>query len=422
MPADNGAVLPTFREVLDAAGAILEREGALAALLVDLTPLARIERSFGGSVMRGLRQQIDAAFEEVRDWIGGPHLLTRDEHEGLRLIVMLSPRRPADGAFDPADLRLLAERVEEFVTPRVGRLVQPYLRHRPRARVGYGVVLHSPLESVERLVLRLIEDATASAELRSRLRERGERDELIEIVYNRRVWTAFQSIVEIATGRVVGYEGLSRGPRGSELENPGMLFALAARHGLVEELERTCRRQAFVDWEVFGGSARLFLNTVPATVRDTSFLGRGVLDYLGPSLSPRMVTLEITEREVIANLNLYREAMHPFIELGFTFAIDDVGSGYSGLETMVTLGATYFKIDMGLVRDVHERRVGQQVIKAILDMGTGAGATVIAEGVQSREEADALAEIGLRYAQGYYYGRPIDPYRVGARAQAKPQH
>lgn len=414
-------MFPTFREVLDEAGAMLDGQGALAAVLVDLTPLARIERSFGGAVLRGLREQIDAALEEVRDWIGGPHLFTRDEHEGLRLIVMLSPRRPSDGGFDPADLRLLAERVEEFITPRVGRLAQPYLRHRPRARVGYGVVLHSPLESVERLVLRLIEEAEASAELRSRVRERGERDELIEIVYNRRVWTAFQSIVEIPTNRVVGYEALSRGPRGSELESPGALFGLAARHGLVEELERACRRQAFVDWEVFGGAPRLFLNTVPATVRDTGFLGRGVIDYLGSTLSPRMVTLEITEREVIANLNMYREAMHPFLELGFTFAIDDVGSGYSGLETMVTLGASYFKIDMGLVRDVHEKRVSQQVIKAILDMGTGAGATVIAEGVQSREEADALAEIGLRYAQGYYWGRPIDPYRPGARTQAQAQ-
>jgi EAL domain-containing protein (putative c-di-GMP-specific phosphodiesterase class I) len=298
-------------------------------------------------------------------------------------------------------------------------LAQPYLRARPRIHVGYAVVLHSPLENAERLVLRLLAEAAQSSELRRRLREHGERDGLLEIIYNRSVWTAFQPIVEIGTGRVVGYEGLSRGPRGTELENPGALFGLAARHGLVEELERACRRQAFVDWDVFGVQVRLFLNTVPATVRDPSFLGRGVLDYLGPNLSPRMVTLEITEREVIANLNLYREAMHSFLDLGFTFAIDDVGSGYSGLETIATLGASYLKIDMGLVRDVHQRRVGQQVIKAILDLANGAGATVIAEGVQAREEADALGELGLRYAQGYYYARPVDPYRPSALAHPR---
>jgi EAL domain-containing protein (putative c-di-GMP-specific phosphodiesterase class I) len=414
-------MIPTFREVLDDAASILEQHGALAAVLVDLTPIAGIERAFGEVVLRAVRDQIDALFDEVRDWLGVAHLLTRDERDGDRLIVLLSPRRPADGGFDPSDLRLLADRVDEYISPRVGRLAQPYLRARPRVHVGCAVVLHSPLVSVERLVLRLIEEARLSAELRRKLREGGERDDLLEIIYNRTVWTAFQPIVEIGTSRVVGYEGLSRGPRGTDLESPGALFGLAARHSLVEELERACRRQAFVDWDVFGAQVRLFLNTVPATVRDPSFLGRGVLDYLGQGLSPRMVTLEITEREVIANLNLYREAMHSFLELGFTFAIDDVGSGYSGLETIATLGASYLKIDMGLVRDVHQRRVGQQVIKAILDMGNGAGATVIAEGVQSREEADALAELGLRYAQGYYYARPVDPYRPNARVLAQPK-
>lgn len=188
------------------------------------------------------------------------------------------------------------------------------------------------------------------------------------------------------------------------------LFGLAARHGLVEELERSCRRQAFIDWEVFGGTGRLFVNTVPATVRDPSFLGRGVLDYLGERISPRFVTLEITERQVIENLTMYREAMHSFIELGFSFAIDDVGAGYSGLETIASLGATYLKIDMSLVRDVHEKPISQQVVKAILDMGNGVGATVIAEGIQTVEEADAVLQMGIRYGQGYLFARPIDPY------------
>jgi EAL domain-containing protein (putative c-di-GMP-specific phosphodiesterase class I) len=122
------------------------------------------------------------------------------------------------------------------------------------------------------------------------------------------------------------------------------------------------------------------------------------------------VTLEITEGQVIENLNLYREAMHAFLDLGFTFAIDDVGAGYSGLETIANLGASYLKIDMGLVRDVHLKRATQQVVKAILDVGAGVGATVIAEGVQTQEEVDTLRELGVRYAQGYFYARPVDPY------------
>jgi EAL domain-containing protein (putative c-di-GMP-specific phosphodiesterase class I) len=200
---------------------------------------------------------------------------------------------------------------------------------------------------------------------------------------------------------------------------PMVLFGRAGQHGLTEELERSCRRQAFVDWEVFGAPGRLFVNTVPATIRDTTFLGRGVLDYLGPRLSPRLVTLEITERQVIDNLNLYREAMHSFTDLGFSFAIDDLGAGYSGLETVAILKPNYLKIDMSLVRDVHQKRVSQQVVKAIVEMGNGLGATIIAEGIQTPEEADALRAQGVRFGQGYLYARPADPYAAKTAAAGK---
>jgi EAL domain-containing protein (putative c-di-GMP-specific phosphodiesterase class I) len=173
-----------------------------------------------------------------------------------------------------------------------------------------------------------------------------------------------------------------------------------------------------VDWLVFGAPGRLFLNTIPSTVRDTSFLGRGVLDYLGPTLSPQMVTLEITEHQVIENMNLYREAMHPFLALGFTFAIDDLGAGYSGLETLATLGASFLKIDMGLIRDVHQKRISQQVVKAIVEMGAGVGAAVIAEGIETQDEAQALIGLGVRFGQGYHLGRPMDPYATSARSLA----
>jgi EAL domain-containing protein (putative c-di-GMP-specific phosphodiesterase class I) len=407
--------IPILRGVVDQVGEILRSQGALGVILVDLAPLARIERGFGEAAYDTLWSQIDPLILETRDRVREGDVLARDERETERFMLFLGGRRSADGTLAVAALRRLADRVEEYLTPRVGRLTLPYLRERPTLAVGYGFLIHSPLEGAERQIFRLIADAQDSAHLRRLQKDRAQRETLLEIIHNRNVWTAFQPIVEMSSREIMGHEGLSRGPRGSDLELPSVLFALAARHGLVEELERSCRRQAFVDWEVFGAPGRLFVNTVPATVRDVSFLGRGVLDYLGPRLSPRFVTLEITEREVIANLTLYREAMHAFLDLGFSFAIDDLGAGYSGLETLATLGASYLKIDMGLVRDVHQKRISQQVIKAILDMGVGVGATVIAEGIQSQDESSALKDLGIRYGQGYFFARPADPYASRSR-------
>ena len=414
-------MIPTFREVEDRVGSALREEGGLGVILIDLAPLARIERNFGGGTYQALRAQIDPLIQELPERFKDGELLARDERDGDRFFLFVSMKRPDARPFQITELQALADRIEETLPPRVARLTQPYTREPAILTVGYGVVLFTPLESTERQILRLIDDAANSAEMRTQARRRRERESLVEIIYNyqRNIWTAFQPIVEIQSRSIMGHEGLSRGPRGTDMQPPMALFSLAARLGLTEELERACRKQAFVDWAFFGAPGRLFVNTVPATVRDASFLGRGVLDFLGSSTSPRYVTLEITERQVIENYSMYREAMHAFLDLGFTFAIDDLGAGYSGLETVATLGASYLKIDMGLVRDVHQKRSSQQIIKAIVEMSSGVGATLIAEGIQTQEEAATIQDLGIRYGQGYLFARPIDPYATGRHKVVK---
>jgi EAL domain-containing protein (putative c-di-GMP-specific phosphodiesterase class I) len=413
-------MIPTFRQVEDRVGRSLREQGGLGAILIDLGPLARIERNFGGATYQALRAQIDPLILELPERYK-EGTLARDERDGDRFFLFVSMKRPEGKPFQVAQLQALADRIEETLAPRVARLTQPYTREPAIVSVGYGVVLFSPLESTERQILRLIQDAAGSADMRAASRRRRERETLVEIIFNysRNIWTAFQPIVEIQGRAIMAHEGLSRGPRGTDMQPPLALFSLAARLGLTEELERACRRQAFVDWAVFGAPGRLFVNTVPATVRDASFLGRGVLDFLGSALSPRNVTLEITERQVIENYTMYRDAMHAFLDLGFTFAIDDLGAGYSGLETVATLGASYLKIDMGLVRDVHQKRASQQIIKAIVEMSSGVGATLIAEGIQNQEEADAIVDLGIRYGQGFLFARPIDPYATGTHKVVK---
>jgi EAL domain-containing protein (putative c-di-GMP-specific phosphodiesterase class I) len=410
--AQNGHVIPTFRERGDEIGAILRDRGGLGAILIDLTGLARIERRFGRSAHQSLREQIDPLAKSLCE---DEDVLVRDEREGDRLLIFVASSTRESARFSLAQLRLRTERVHDELLPRVARFAAPYQRRRPPLDVGYGFVVQNPLLAEERQVLRLIEEAQASAGLRRQIRERDDRETLIEIVHNKELWTVFQPIQELESRKLFAHEALSRGPRRTALERPGPLFELAQNHGLVEELERACRRRTFLDWDVFGTPGRLFVNTVPATVRDASFLGRGVMEYLGSRISPQLVTFEITEHEVIENLTLYRDAMQSFIELGFSFAIDDLGSGHSGLETMAQLGVSYLKIDMQLVRDLHLRPVNRQVVKAILEMGEGMGATVIAEGIEKPEEVDVLRELGVRYGQGYHLALPIDP---GARAQA----
>lgn len=413
--------IPPFRDVQPRLADYMRGFGGLGVVVVDIAPLGRIERNFGGSAYLALRSQIDPLMEEAKAHVREDDTLTRDERDPDRFLFFLTGRRKTKNPFQAVDLHRLCDRVEAFLTPRVARLTFPYTREKGTVDVGYGFVLWSPLESEERQITRAVAEARSSAELRRSIHDRDQREGLIELVHNRTLWTAFQPIVEMESRAILAHEALSRGPRGTDMEPPYTMFGLAARYDLTDQLERACRRQAFVDWERFGLPGRLFINTVPATVRDQTFLGRGVLDYLGPRMSPSLVTLELTERQVIENLNMYREAMHAFLDLGFTFAIDDLGAGYSGLETVSRLPVSYLKIDMSLVRDIHVRKASQQIVKAIFEMGQSMGATMIAEGIQTPEEMGALQALGLRYGQGYLFSRPIDPYAAAAAASAKAQ-
>ena len=125
-------------------------------------------------------------------------------------------------------------------------------------------------------------------------------------------------------------------------------------------------------------------------------------------MSPDHIVLEITEKLVIENYNLFREAMAYFTDLGMSFAVDDVGAGYSGLEAIARLKPHYLKIDISLVRDVHVSLVNREMVKAIIAMGHGIGAAVIAEGIHTEDEALALQTMGIDWGQGYLLARP-DP-------------
>src|SRR5207245_10910439 len=117
-------------------------------------------------------------------------------------------------------------------------------------------------------------------------------------------------------------------------------------------LARLCRRRAPLNSGRTPSNAKILVNTLPATIRDPQFRGKPLIDFLDRAqVSPDRIVIEITEKLVIENYNLFREAMAYFTDLGMSFAVDDVGAGYSGLEAISRLKPHYLKIDISLVRD-----------------------------------------------------------------------
>jgi len=294
----------------------------------------------------------------------------------------------------------------------LARLESPYLQGRTSQAivVGYSLVLQNPLISSERLASRLVQDAWECVNLVLSERQFRAKCLLQELLIYEEVGTVYQPIVNMVESQTVGFEALSRGPEGSEFQSPLDLFTTAEEGNLAFELDRLCRRKALTNAKGFPPETKLFVNVLPASMYDPALQGDGILRFLEEAgLEPRQLVFELTEAYVIENYKLFGDAVRQFIELGIHIAIDDIGAGYSGLERIAWLQPKYLKFDIGLIRHVDTSPVRREMVRALKVMADKMGSTVIAEGIERREELETLLELGITYGQGYLLGRPAPP-------------
>jgi EAL domain-containing protein (putative c-di-GMP-specific phosphodiesterase class I) len=403
----NGPAV-TFHELLPELSSRLTEHGCLGLVVLDATPLGEIEPEYGAEAYEEVRQRLFKPFDEQRGKdFRADDLVALDEPRGLRFMIFLGSKRRRSQPTTPADLRAARIRISAAFAPVLSRAAFPYLKTPPRIDAGAAFALHNPLVHPAGLVRRALRDALEAAAHQRRGDELAARERLQDLLIRERVVTAYQPILLLGDRTLLGFEALSRGARGSGLETAEALFGAAEAHGYELELDRLCRQRALLSSGRIPSNARVFVNTLPATIRDPQFRGKPLIDFLDKAqVSPERIVIEITEKLVIENYGLFREAMAYFTDLGMSFAVDDVGAGYSGLEAIARLKPAFLKIDNVLVRDVHSSLVNREMVKAILSLGLGIGATVIAEGIQTEEETEALQSVGIDYGQGYFLARP----------------
>lgn len=229
---------------------------------------------------------------------------------------------------------------------------------------------------------------------------------LDQIINERLITSLFQPIFNIQHQEVLGYEALSRGPEGTELYSPDKLFAVADALGRLSELELVCRRQAITYFVALDLPGKLFLNISPKVILDSQH-PRGetvqLLNLLG--LPCDRVVIEITEQQQVEE-NLLKQAVSHYRELGFAIAIDDLGSGHSGLRQWSELMPDIVKIDRYFIENCHLDVVKKEFLKFILALANATGAEVIAEGIEDKAELQLLGSLGFSLTQGFLLERP----------------
>ena len=276
--------------------------------------------------------------------------------------------------------------------------------------VGFAVLHESPLLEKEMLLHEAITDARRMAQGAIALESIKLSAQFRSILRSGQITMLFQPIYDFKKGTVLAWEALARGPRGSEFESPSMLFDFAEQTGQLFVLEQACRARALETVGDLAQGQKLFLNIHPRAVVDPTFAPGRTLDLIqAHGLTPDNVVFEITERHSIKDFTSFHKTLDHYRSQGFRIAVDDAGTGYSGLSTIATLKPDYIKVDMSLVRDIDRDPVRRALMETMVTLANRIGSEIIAEGIETRNEAGALMEIGVHHGQGYFLSRPHFP-------------
>lgn len=235
-------------------------------------------------------------------------------------------------------------------------------------------------------------------------------DAFDNIIRKKLIKTVFQPILSLRDGSVLGHEALSRITVKTNIENTEMLFKVAECRNRLWELELLCRTTAletafrFVDHPY---NRKLFINVNPNIMYDETFMKGFTKSFLEQyKIIPENIIFEITEQYVIKDFELFSKTLEHYKSQSFKIAIDDAGSGYSGLNLISEIKPDFIKLDMNLIRDLNNDSLRFALVKGMVEVSKVSNIQLIAEGIESYEEFETLLNLGVQYGQGYFIQKP----------------
>ena len=268
--------------------------------------------------------------------------------------------------------------------------------------IGLGTCMHQATVSLSDRLATVEEFAVvASALLGPAVAERDHAEAVRRtigvVIAARSFHPVFQPIIELASRDVVGYEALTRFDSG---QRPDLCFADAWSVGLGPELEVATLTTAVDAAQGLSAGAFLSLNISPRLVAQAERLR----PVLGAANRPLIV--EITEHETIDDYDRLRDAIER-LGRNIRVAVDDAGAGIANFGHIIDLRPDFVKLDISLVRGVNADLGRQAMVVGMRHFSKTAGCRLIAEGVETTEEADTLTSLGVEFGQGYLFGRPV---------------
>lgn len=212
-----------------------------------------------------------------------------------------------------------------------------------------------------------------------------------------------QPIIEVGTGQTHQHELLLRMRHDGHVIAPAQFLPAAGKYGLMPAVDRWVISEAL---RFAASGAAVELNLSSESLARPELIDEIEATLQSGSIDPSRVVIEITETSIIENEDLASRFLTRLARLGLRFALDDFGTGYSGFNYLKQLPVHYLKIDREFVCDLADNPSSEAVVRAVVDIAHAFGQKTVAEGVEDAATLSKLADFGIDYAQGYYFGQP----------------
>jgi cyclic di-GMP phosphodiesterase Gmr len=404
--------LPTRRVIEHRANSLLQREaqGRFALAFLDIDNFKHINDYYGHGIGDALlievarRLGLDLRESDMLSRISGDEFLLlldpiQSEHEVAEYIQFTLQRLRAPFFIDGSEI---------FASTSIG--VSLYPEHGR----NYDVLR----QNADIAMYRVKNDGKGAAAFfddgmeREALARMKVEQSLRLAILEKRFCCAFQAKVDIRTQDIKGIEALVRlRDDGGVIQAPGTFINLAVELGLIDELTHLVLAEIVksIDLinETFGHDTTISINVAAKQAGNPEFM-RSFALALEATGFPKRFMIEVTEDAFVAKTHFQDEILPIFRRLGVGISIDDFGIGYSSLSALADITADEIKIDRSFITDIHKRPRSQGILRAIESLSEALGMTVVAEGIETFEELAYLqAATRIRYAQGFYFSRPI---------------
>jgi EAL domain-containing protein (putative c-di-GMP-specific phosphodiesterase class I)/DNA-binding response OmpR family regulator len=395
---DTTTEIPTLALVVEQLRSRVEAGESLSVYCVELEPLFRTdERNYWDSFDALRREFVRGLHFVLSPFIGRDPVVATSHAGGNDFYLFVAQEKNVQPAQTARELESTLRSMIRDID------ADPYVVEEVAIFVGgattQGQTLYAP-----RVLYNAVREAKDSAEKRESRYYQGLSERLSRAIRERTIWTVFQPVVNLETGEVIGHEALSRGPKGTEIESPEIIFDLARDLQLVWELETLCIENVRPVLTQVCSRGLLFFNLESHFIQQLESRGTEVLETL---LScDRRVVIEVTERSAIRDYGNFRRTLGQLKRMGFKIAVDDCGSGYATLESVAELHPDYLKVGHSLFQGLENDPVRRRLVDLVARCADSIGAVTIAEAIETEEQLRICRDLNIQHGQGYLFSRP----------------